>query len=75
MSPHTQKWELIDEIGFEVAGGRDEGFRGYTYKNKMMEGEWRVDVVTQEGLVLGIVKFEIKSDSTLMPQRLRSRLF
>lgn len=75
LSPYTQKWEVIDKIGFEVEGGRDEGFRGYTFKNKMMEGKWRVDVVTREGLVLGIINFEIQNDSTLMPQRLRTRLF
>ncbi|WP_317192039.1 DUF2914 domain-containing protein [Salegentibacter maritimus] len=28
----TRKWEVTDDLGFEVAGGRDRGFRGYTYK-------------------------------------------
>ena len=74
-SPYTQKWEIIDEIGFEITGGRDEGFRGYTYKNKMMEGEWRVDVITKEGLVLGMLGFEIEMDSTSQPYRLTSRTF
>ncbi|MBO6584874.1 MAG: DUF2914 domain-containing protein [Gracilimonas sp.] len=74
-SPHTNNWEVIDEIGFEITGGRDEGFRGYTYKNKMMEGEWKVDVITKEGLVLGIISFEIDIDSTAQPYRLSSRTF
>lgn len=74
-SPHTEQWEVIDEIGFEITGGRNEGFRGYTYKNKMMEGEWKVDVITKEGLVLGIINFEIDIDSTAQPYRLTRRIF
>jgi len=74
-SPYTNKWEIIDEIGFEITGGRDEGFRGYTYKNKMMEGEWKVDVITEEGSVLGIIKFKIEVDSTAQPYRLTERVF
>lgn len=74
-SPHTKKWEVIDEIGFEITGGRDEGFRGYTYKSNMMEGEWEVDVITEEELVLGIIKFKVEIDSTAEPYRLITRTF
>lgn len=74
-SPHTEKWEVIDEIGFDITGGREGGFRGYTYKSNMMEGRWRVDVITDDGLVLGIVNFEIKKDSTAQPKRLTTKVF
>jgi hypothetical protein len=74
-SSHTNKWEVIDEIGFEITGGRDEGFRGYTFKSNMMEGEWKVDVITEEGLVLGIISFNVEIDSTSQPYRLTTRGF
>ncbi|MFV1884044.1 MAG: DUF2914 domain-containing protein [Balneola sp.] len=74
-SPHTQKWEIIDDIRFEITGGRDEGFRGYTVKNNVMEGRWKVDVITEEGLVLGIIDFEVIEDSTLSPKRLITKSF
>ena len=63
-SPHTEEWENIDEIGFEITGGRNGGYRGFTYKNNAMEGDWKVEVITDEGLVLGIIDFTIVMDST-----------
>lgn len=74
-SPHTEKWEIIDEIAFDITGGREKGFRGYTFKNNMMDGEWKVDVVTQQGQVLGIVSFLIQQDLQANPQRLITRIF
>ena len=52
-------WELIENIGYEITGGRDGGFRGYTYKNNVKPGLWQVDVITEEGLVLGVIDFKI----------------
>lgn len=74
-SPYTNQWEVIDEIGFEITGGREGGFRGYTVKNKMMEGEWKVDVITDDGLVLGIINFEIDSATAAQPERLGKSVF
>lgn len=74
-SPHTRQWETTDRIGYEITGGRDGGYRGYTYKKKMMPGEWEVDVVTEEGLVLGTVGFTIPEDSTRTTLRLVRKTF
>ena len=48
-SPHTEEWELIDDIGFEITGGRDQGYRGFSYKSNMMEGKWKVNEREMEG--------------------------
>lgn len=61
--PETETWQVTDDLGFEVAGGRDRGFRGYTYKKNLREGKWKVDVITEEELVLGVVDFVIKNTS------------
>lgn len=71
----TGKWQISDEINYEITGGRDQGYRGFTYKNNISEGIWKVDVITQEGLVLGIVKFKVVIDSTRSDNRLVSRDF
>lgn len=55
----TGKWEIMEDIGYEITGGRDAGYRGYTFKNKVKQGLWKVEVITEEELVLGVVDFEI----------------
>lgn len=62
-NPKTKKWQITEDIGFKVTGGRDLGFRGYTYKNNLMEGEWKVQVITEEELVIGVVDFVLKNTS------------
>ncbi|MEX2604663.1 MAG: DUF2914 domain-containing protein [Gracilimonas sp.] len=74
-SPHTERWEIIDEIEFEITGGREGGFRGYTYKSKMMDGQWKVDVITDNGQVLGNINFEIDSSATAKPVGLIKKVF
>ncbi|UXP30816.1 DUF2914 domain-containing protein [Reichenbachiella agarivorans] len=66
----TREWVLIEDIGFNITGGRDGGYRGYTYKNNLWNGTWQVEVLTEEGLVLGVIDFEIILSSTLQPKRL-----
>ena len=70
-----EKWENVEDIGFEITGGRDEGFRGYTYKNNVKPGQWEVDVVTNEGLVLGVITFEIVMSDSLNVKKLKEKLF
>ena len=74
-SPNTEEWEKIDDINFEVIGGRDEGFRGFTYKSNVMAGKWKVEVVTEEGLVLGIIPFTVVQDSAAVPERMTTKVF
>jgi hypothetical protein len=54
-----REWVKESEIGFAISGGRDAGFRGYTMKNGVWPGKWRVDVVTQKGQSLGRMVFDI----------------
>ncbi len=69
------EWEIIEEIGYEITGGRNGGFRGYTYKNKVIPGQWEVDVITEEGLVLGVIDFEIVSDTPSNREKVVKRSF
>lgn len=72
---NTGEWETIEDIGYEITGGRDEGYRGYTYKSNVKPGLWKVEVMTKEELVLGIIDFEIIIDSSLQPRGMVHRKF
>ena len=71
----TKEWELVEDIGYDITGGRDDGYRGYTFKNNVKQGEWRVEVLTNEELVLGVIDFEIVIDSPLHPNKLSVKKF
>lgn len=54
------EWVERERIPFPINGGRDGGWRGYTYKTfNITPGRWRVDVITDEGRILGRQSFTI----------------
>lgn len=53
------EWESTDRVSFPITGGRDGGYRGYTLKRYPSPGEWRIDVETENGLLLGRIGFEV----------------
>jgi hypothetical protein len=53
------EWVSTDRHGYPVSGGREGGYRGYTYKQAVAPGRWRVDVETPEGLLLGRIGFRV----------------
>ncbi|WP_046758329.1 DUF2914 domain-containing protein [Kordia jejudonensis] len=75
-NPDTETWQLMDEMTYEITGGRDHGYRGYTYKENIIDGHWRVDVVTtEESLLLGVIEFEIISKAPKKPVKLVTKRF
>jgi len=57
--PRQEKFITTDRLSYRISGGRDGGYRGYTYKRHAMPGRWRVDVETPRGQVLGRIDFRI----------------
>lgn len=57
--PIEGKWVDKDRLSFTIRGGRNEGFRGYTFKSRLTPGRWRVTVETSRGQVLGRVPFTV----------------
>lgn len=65
----THSWQYYDEkkrtwvealrLRFPIAGGRDGGYRGYSMKQTISAGNWRVDVVTDRGQLLGRYAFTV----------------
>lgn len=63
--PRRNRWIRSDRIPLHVKGGRDQGYRGYAYKENYQPGVWRVEVETEDGRVLGGVVFRIEKDPSL----------
>lgn len=57
----TGSWEVRDRLRYDLLGGRDGGYRGFSSKMFLADGDWRIDVVTEDDLLLGSVHFELKT--------------
>ncbi len=62
-NPKSNRWLTTDRLGYRVSGGRNGGFRGYTYKKNALPGKWRVDVLTPQDWVLGRIGFSVIKDT------------
>ena len=60
-----------DRIPIKIAGGREGGYRAYTFKQRLDPGDWRVDVETEEGHVIGRVSVLVET-RTDIPSRRRT---
>jgi len=49
-----------DRIPISISGGREAGYRAYTVKQRPTPGDWRVDVETEDGRVIGRVNFRVE---------------
>jgi hypothetical protein len=61
-------WMRTDRIHFNITGGRDDGYRGYTAKSGVTPGEWRVEVETERGQTLGRIDFSVVPGPIPHPQ-------
>ncbi|MSU56377.1 MAG: DUF2914 domain-containing protein [Candidatus Taylorbacteria bacterium] len=66
----VHRWSFYDEaqgewvskavIGFPILGGRSDGYRGYSVKEMLTAGKWRVDVETLRGQIIGRFVFRVE---------------
>ncbi len=56
-----KSWQKRDKIGFQIKSGRSSGYRGYTYKNNIEDGLWKIKVELENGQILGIKKFRVNN--------------
>ena len=59
----NKEWVESSNISYDIVGGRDGGYRGYSLKENIFPGRWRVDVMTPRGQLLGRYDFVIKEVS------------
>lgn len=68
------KWVSVSTPGFALAGGRDSGYRGYTYKSNVTAGEWRVRIQTSTRQTIAVHAFRVSIGQASSPQdRVRIR--
>ncbi|HMU54468.1 MAG TPA: DUF2914 domain-containing protein [Nitrospira sp.] len=56
-----------DRIPVRISGGREGGYRAYTFKQRLDPGEWRVDVESEDGRIIGRVSVTVEQDRAAVP--------
>ncbi|WP_109513340.1 DUF5924 family protein [Pseudomonas ovata] len=54
--------EEVDRIALDIHGGRKEGYRAWTHKRNFppeVAGRWQVRVLTEDGQMIGVLRFEV----------------
>jgi hypothetical protein len=54
-----KKWVTGSTINLPVVGGRDGGFRTYSMRYNLATGKWRVNVKTEQGQTIGVLRLKI----------------
>ncbi|WP_218313527.1 DUF5924 family protein [Halomonas sp. 18071143] len=55
----------MDRIALTINGGREQGYRAWSHKRNFPEnpaGDWRVDIMTEGGQRLGLIRFTVSDD-------------
>lgn len=68
-------WVDTSRIGFGLAGGRAGGYRGYTWKQNLAPGEWRVAVETEDGRTVTVHGFEIAPEPRAADAEMVDKVF
>ncbi len=57
--PKQGEWIFVERLSYDLMGGRDGGYRGFSYKTSIIEGKWKIDIVTGEEVLIGSVEFTV----------------
>jgi hypothetical protein len=68
-------WLKTDSIPFQISGGRDQGFRGYTVKSFFDPGSWQVRVLTSDDRELGRIYFTVEKRPDLISHEMKTEAF
>ncbi|NBD73668.1 DUF2914 domain-containing protein [Patescibacteria group bacterium] len=53
-------WHDRGTIPYRIIGGRDGGYRGYTFAENVADGRWRCRVETDRGQLIGLRTFRVE---------------
>ena len=65
------KWVHAGTVPFRIEGGRQGGYRGYTYKSRAHPGKWRVIAQSESGATIGILTFRVVEGGEAAKRTLR----
>lgn len=60
------EWVTAYTVEFPISGGRIQGFRGYSVKEHLTLGKWRVSVETLRGQIIGRLDFTVEESIQLI---------
>jgi len=63
----SRRWITESNVSFPMTGGREGGYRGYSWKSNLVAGKWRVSVETPGGQTIGRIGFTVKRVNTPPP--------
>jgi hypothetical protein len=58
--PKTKDWILEQTVRFAIRGGREDGYRAYSFHSQPQPGEWRVNILSLDGRAVGRVRFSVQ---------------
>ncbi len=70
----TRGWRQINRSAFQSIGGREHGFRGYSWVLNPQPGQWRFVVATHDGRIIGTSLLTVERGSP-PPQETLAREF
>ncbi len=63
----SKGWITESRISYSISGGRSDGYRGFSATAALMPGEWRCDVETASGALIGRISFTAIEATTSVP--------
>lgn len=60
-------WETEADVPFQISGGRAAGYRGFSEKVLLQPGDWRCNVETARGELVGRITFTVVPVATSSP--------
>ncbi len=66
-NPATQQWKDVIEVEYALTGGRDGGFRWYSFVTDPTPGAWRVRVTGNHDREIGRIQFDVINSNTRDP--------
>lgn len=55
--PTQKSWETMARISYDISGGRKDGYRGFSATAGLQPGQWRCNVETVSGALIGRISF------------------
>ncbi|MDO8548509.1 MAG: DUF2914 domain-containing protein [bacterium] len=60
----SNTWDTVSRISFPISGGRAAGYRGFSATAALSPGQWRCNVETQGGALIGRTTFNAVVESS-----------
>jgi len=56
-------WRSQQRVPLNISGGREDGFRSYSFKTAPRPGQWQVNILTRDGRSIGRVRFAVEEQA------------